>query len=131
MIKYTLASTGQVIFDYTIDILINKEHHITFKKASRYHLKEEKDPGMADHRGAKEFSNIISLSLFFGRCFLSRDLNWPHDWKDGIISVGKKVDIYEMLCAIWYHLYNFKNLKNTRGGVLLLVKLQGFSLQLF
>ena len=94
-------------------------------------MKEEKDPGMADHRGAKEFSNIISLSLAFGRCFLSRDLNWPHDWKDGIISVGKKVDIYEMLCAIWYHLYNFKNLKNTRGGVLLLVKLQGFSLQLF
>ena len=29
-----------------------------------------------------------------------------------------------MLCAIWYHLYNFKNVKNTHGGVLLLVKLQ-------
>ena len=27
-------------------------------------------------------------------------------------------------CAIWYHLYNFKNVKNTHGGVLLLVKLQ-------
>ena len=27
-----------------------------------------------------------------------------------------------MLCAIWYHLYNFKNTKNTHGGVLLLVK---------
>ena len=21
-----------------------------------------------------------------------------------------------MLCAIWYHLYNFKNVKNTHGG---------------
>ena len=31
-----------------------------------------------------------------------------------------------MLCAIWYHLYNFKNLKNTHGGVLLSVKLQVF-----
>ena len=31
---------------------------------------------------------------------------------------------YEMLCAIWYHLYYFKNVKNTQGGVLLLVKLQ-------
>ena len=25
-------------------------------------------------------------------------------------------------CAIWYHLYNLKNVKNTHGGVLLLVK---------
>ena len=32
---------------------------------------------------------------------------------------------------MWYHLYNFKNVKNTHGGVLLLVKLQGFSLQLY
>ena len=29
-----------------------------------------------------------------------------------------------MRCAIWYHLHNLKNVKNTRGGVLLLVKLQ-------
>ena len=27
--------------------------------------------------------------------------------------------IYVMLCMIWYHSYNFKNLKNTHGGVLL------------
>ena len=27
-----------------------------------------------------------------------------------------------MRCAIWYHLYNLKNVKNTHGGVLLLVK---------
>ena len=25
-----------------------------------------------------------------------------------------------MFCGIWYHLYNLKNLKITRGGVLLL-----------
>ena len=31
---------------------------------------------------------------------------------------------YVMRCAIWYHLYNLKNVKNTHGGVLLLVKLQ-------
>ena len=29
-----------------------------------------------------------------------------------------------MFCVIWYRLYNFKNVKNTHGGVLLLVKLQ-------
>ena len=28
-----------------------------------------------------------------------------------------------MRCAIWYDLYNLKNVKNTHGGVLLLVKL--------
>ena len=26
--------------------------------------------------------------------------------------------------AIWYHLYNLKNVKNIHGGVLILVKLQ-------
>ena len=29
-----------------------------------------------------------------------------------------------MRCEIWYHLYNFKNVKNTHGGVLILVKLK-------
>ena len=29
-----------------------------------------------------------------------------------------------MHCAIWYHLYNLKNVKNTYRGVLLLGKLQ-------
>ena len=29
-----------------------------------------------------------------------------------------------MLCVIWYYLCNLKNVKNTHGGVLLLVKLQ-------
>ena len=29
-----------------------------------------------------------------------------------------------MLCAIWYHLYNLKNVKNIHEGFLLLVNLQ-------
>ena len=29
-----------------------------------------------------------------------------------------------MPCAIWYHLYDLKNVRNTHGGVLILVKLQ-------
>ena len=29
-----------------------------------------------------------------------------------------------MRCAIWYHLYNLKNVKNTRGRVLILVRLR-------
>ena len=35
--------------------------------------------------------------------------------------------IFVMRCAIWYHLYNFKNVKNTHGGVSLLVKVAGFT----
>ena len=31
---------------------------------------------------------------------------------------------YVMRCAIWYHLRNLKKLKDTHGGVLLLVKFQ-------
>ena len=31
---------------------------------------------------------------------------------------------YEMLCWIWYHLYNLRNVKNTHSGVLFIVKLQ-------
>ena len=31
---------------------------------------------------------------------------------------------YVVRCVIWYHLYNFRNVKNTHGGVLLLAKLQ-------
>ena len=29
-----------------------------------------------------------------------------------------------VLCTIWYHVHNLKNVKNTHGGVLILVKLQ-------
>ena len=29
-----------------------------------------------------------------------------------------------MRCAIWYHLHNLKNVRNTHGAVLLFVKLQ-------
>ena len=30
-----------------------------------------------------------------------------------------------IFCAIWYHLYNFKDMKNTHGGMLLLLRLEG------
>ena len=32
--------------------------------------------------------------------------------------------LYEMLCTIWHHLYNLKNVKNAHGEVSLLIKLQ-------
>ena len=35
--------------------------------------------------------------------------------------------IYVMPCAVWHHLYNLKNVKNTHRRVLLLVKLQALA----
>ena len=43
-------------------------------------------------------------------------------WNSYINTLLKSKNV--MRCAIWYHLYNLKNVKNTHGGVLLLVKLQ-------
>ena len=34
---------------------------------------------------------------------------------------------YVMRCVIWYHSYNLKNVKNTHGGVLILVTLQALA----
>ena len=34
------------------------------------------------------------------------------------------IEIIPMLCAVWCHLYNLKNVKNTHGAVLLFVKFQ-------
>ena len=34
------------------------------------------------------------------------------------------IKVYGVRCAIWYHLYNLKHVKNTHEGVLILVKLQ-------
>ena len=41
-----------------------------------------------------------------------------------LVSLFERKTVNEILSAIWYHLYNLKNPKNTNGGVLLLVKLQ-------
>ena len=38
----------------------------------------------------------------------------------------ERVKVCQMLCAIWYHLFNFKKVKNTHGGMTLLVKLQTY-----
>ena len=39
-------------------------------------------------------------------------------------SIFRKLSNIEMLCAILYHFYYLKNVKNTHRGVLLLIKLQ-------
>ena len=46
---------------------------------------------------------------------------WSSDLLEHLITS------YVMRCAIWYHLYNLLNVKNTYGGVLLFVSLQAKS----
>ena len=36
-----------------------------------------------------------------------------------IIDEYRQISLFVMRCAIWYHFYNFKNVKNTHGGVLI------------
>ena len=40
------------------------------------------------------------------------------------------VKLYVIRCAMWYHLYNLKNVINAHGGVLLLVRLQALKVTL-
>ena len=63
-----------------------------------------------------DFYEIWRLLFFSFRKNLSCNeiLKW---WKT-------KWDLVMVRYAIWYHLYNLKNVKNTHGGVLILVKLQ-------
>ena len=37
-------------------------------------------------------------------------------------------EVYVVRCAVWYHLYNLKNVKNTYGGVLILVKYKWYEI---
>ena len=94
--------------------------------------------------GAAVFERI-SGRLLQKQHFNSWDLvTWPY----GFIQVPSQLNnllhtsfletplyhcmqVLVMFCAIWYHLYNLKNVKNIHGGALLLVKLQAFSLQLY
>ena len=55
------------------------------------------------------------------KSFLSDDDVYTVLYDDLRITVLSQ---YVMHCAIWYHLFNLKNVKNTHGGVLLLFKLQ-------
>ena len=54
----------------------------------------------------------------------SLEFNGQHKgWYCRMLTWNSK-SVYVVRCAIWYHWYNLKNVKNTNGGVLLLVKLQ-------
>ena len=74
----------------------------------------------------RTFSSLFWLSDYqWSRC-RSANLLWSCLFYPFIATIS-----YVMFCAIWCHLYNLKSVKNTHGGVLLLVKMQAFSLQLY
>ena len=56
------------------------------------------------------------------RIFEKRFLKRNHYDNVCSVSTYRKTTTGVIRCAIWYHLYNLKNVKNTHGGVLLLVK---------
>ena len=80
------------------------------------------------------YCNSLDATTYFGyyHVILKKQLEGVSFWKFLHFSktspfVGQclhslPVYLYETLCAIWYHLYNSNNLKNTYGGVLLLLK---------
>ena len=52
----------------------------------------------------------VTLNLF--RFFLKK------------VSIVDFEQVHMVCCTIWYYFYNLKNVKNTHGGKLILVKLQ-------
>ena len=52
----------------------------------------------------------------------SMSVNIKLNMRNHVLGVDQEK--YMAICAIWYHLYNFKNAENFHRGVILLVKLQ-------
>ena len=84
-----------------------------------------------------ELSFLLSFPLVLWRCtFLWMKYQFftvSRVWLlcrilSGSVKISTSRGVFGMRCAIWYHLCNLKNVENTHGGVLMLVKLQAFSL---
>ena len=89
-----------------------------------------------DTRQAHKLSTL-ALQFFF---LLTFWIFWVFSYITSILDLTEVISIlnfslflqkdcrqYVMRCMIWYHLYNFKNVKNTHGGVLLLLKACNFT----
>ena len=71
---------------------------------------------------------LIRVKYFFSKCgqICRKPRIWSHALKKSLIenfifsAVFLEDILMEMVmhCAIWYHLYNFKKVKNTHGGML-------------
>ena len=65
-------------------------------------------------------SSPFVSSLYLWRLIWDQATPFAHCCLVFRIRVGAVI-----FCAIWYHLYNFKDMKNNHGGVLLLLRLEG------
>ena len=66
-----------------------------------------------DWIGRLSVSKQFSFDLWYKYCNVrSCKVAW-FIWN----SAGSSIFLYAMRCAIWYHLHNLKNVKNTYGGV--------------
>ena len=79
----------------------------------------------------EQFQSLKTLMQFHVSIF--SQINVSPNFLCLIVFIYLSILYYVMRSAIWYHSYNLKNVKNTHGGVLLLVKLQdaGLSLQIY
>ena len=69
--------------------------------------------------------DIVLVTKVGSSGLLNRVLSIPGIIMEFFVCQG----VYVVCCAIWYHLYNLKNMKNTHGAVLILVKSQASSLR--
>ena len=72
----------------------------------------------------KNLKAYVVFNIMAWTIFNQKQASWEKG-EDGAPSE------FETLCAIWYHLYKFENVKNTHGGVLLLIKFQLLQLYYF
>ena len=66
-------------------------------------------------------SQLVILNLQWGK-WNARKLLFIHHYL--LYERVFILKVYQIFCSIWYHEYNFKNVKNTHGGMSLLVTLQ-------
>ena len=68
--------------------------------------------------------------MYFSGLLYTQKITYEIKWIETVSNTLQKEALfdswnkYETLWVIWYHLCNFKNVKSTHGGVLLLAKLQ-------
>ena len=75
-------------------------------------------PVIGNHHATIEyFCHQLSIGSYIKREHVIK-ISFPQKWQ------------YVMFCAIWYHLYNLNNVKNTHDVVLHLAKLQALALAL-
>ena len=71
-------------------------------------------------QGLKKSIAVNVIRIFY--------MTWEIKWT---VTSFRCYRLFVMFCVLWYHLFNFKNVKYTHEGVLLLVKLYANLLKLY